>query len=240
MTNAKTKLMHEAARRVLANYQSTGEPFALFLSSWAFDQKRQTTLSFLEELSLVERVPHSIQVRIGLERQVRILLQTQKLETVAVYRQGDDKRIAIPQEWASLLLADAEWRDRVAETAAWADLIVLFWGADTPGLDDELQICATASNRLKTVVVVPSTPTEIYLSQVVKTFPRVAPLDEIPPLVALHPEFTPLLDRMKAIQAVDPKVRAHLVDPKKRLKKFPWPKTSGRFEGKMWVEFRPG
>src|SRR2546428_95475 len=80
---------------------------------------------------------------------------------------------------------------KVVETAALADLIVLFWRADTPGLDEELQICATAANRLKTVAVVPSTPTEIYLSQVVKTFPRVVSLDEMPPFVALHPEFTP-------------------------------------------------
>ncbi len=180
-------------------------------------------LDFLKELDLVKEVPERIEGRIGLERQVRILLQHEHLETVAVYRQGDAERIAIPQEWPALTLSDADWRNRVAEAAGWADLIVLYWGADTPGLDDELQICAAPENRLKTVLVMPSTPTEIYLSQVVKTFPRVVPRTEIPPLIALHPEFTPLIERMKAIQALAPKVRSR--------KKFPWPPTSGRFAG---------
>jgi hypothetical protein len=233
---ASIRTMHDAALRVLADRQSAGEPFALFLSSWSFDERRQQTEDFLEELSVVERVPRNIQVRIGLERQVRILLQTQHLETVAVYRQGDLERIAIPQEWPSLTLSNAEWRDRVVEAASSADLIVVFWGTDSPGLNEELRICSAPSNRLKTVVVIPSTPVEIYLSQVVTTLPRLVPLAEIPPFFALHSEFTPLIDRMTAIQTMDPRRRAALVDPKKRVKKFPWPATSGRLEGKVWVE----
>jgi hypothetical protein len=46
----QTKKMHKAALRVLANYQSTGEPFALFLSSWSFDHARKRFLSLLEEV----------------------------------------------------------------------------------------------------------------------------------------------------------------------------------------------
>ena len=101
-------------------------------------------------------------------------------------------------------LSNAEWRDRVVEAASSADLIVVFWGTDSPGLNEELRICSAPSNRLKTVVVIPSTPVEIYLSQVVKTLPRLVPLAEIPPFFALHSEFTPLIDRMTAIQTMDP------------------------------------
>jgi len=81
MSKTKTELMHEAALRVLANYQSAGEPFALFLSSWDVDDRQREVLDFLKELDLVREVPERIEGRIGLERQVRILLQREHLET---------------------------------------------------------------------------------------------------------------------------------------------------------------
>src|SRR6266850_277916 len=89
--------------------------------------------------------------------------------------------------------------------------------------------CSSGSLPLKTVVVVPMAPRDIYLSQVHKSFPRMVPLSEIPPFSPLHPEFDPLIDRMKAIKNTDPKVRSKFVNPDKRLKKFPLPPTSGRF-----------
>lgn len=79
-------------------------------------------------------------------------------------------------------------------------------------------------------------PREIWMSQVWKSFPRVVPLDEIPPLFALHAEFTPLIDRMKEIKKIDPSVREGIVDPTERLRKFPLPPGSGRFDRNVWVE----
>lgn len=75
------------------------------------------------------------------------------------------------------------------------------------------------------------------MSELYKIFPRIAPLSEIPPLVALHPEFTPLIDRMKDIKKVDSKLRSELIDPNERLKRFPLPPTSGRFDRPMWAEY---
>jgi hypothetical protein len=91
-------------------------------------------------------------------------------------------------------------------------------------------------NALKTVVITPAAPREIFLSQLYKTFPRIAPLSEIPPLFALHPEFTPLINRMKAIKDIDPKFRSEFIQPNERLKRFPLPPTSGRFDRPMWIE----
>jgi hypothetical protein len=63
--------MQGAARRVLDNYQSTGEPFCLFLSSWSFDEVRASFLKILDDIGLREfegRGEQDVQVRIGLER----------------------------------------------------------------------------------------------------------------------------------------------------------------------------
>jgi len=223
MSDAKTKIMHKAALSVLERYENTGEPFAVFLSSWAIDEVYRT----MDEL--LGRPPRKVNARIGLERQVRILLQKDKLDTVAVYRKGDFERIAIPQEWPSLSLSDDEWRARVGQVVQWADLVVLFWGATTEGLTWEVEMCASGSIAQKTVVVTPAAPRDIFLSQLYKTFPRIVPRSEIPPMVALHPEFTSLIDRMKAIKLADPQVRSKFVDPEKRLRKFPLPPVSGRF-----------
>lgn len=99
----------------------------------------------------------------------------------------------------------------------------------TEGLSKEIQICSRGSNPLKTIVIVAITPEEIFLTQIVKSFPRVVPLTEIPPFFALHPEFSPLIDRMKAIMKVVPSVRARLVDQNTRIARFPFPPGSGRF-----------
>ena len=113
-----------------------------------------------------------------------------------------------------------------------------FLGVTTDGLREELAMCASESNALKTVVITPATPRDIFLSEIHKIFPRIAPLSEIPPLVALHPEFTPLINRMKAIKGMDPTLRSEFIDTKERLKRFPLPPTSGRFAQPMWVEYR--
>jgi hypothetical protein len=191
----QTKKMHKAALRVLANYQSTGEPFALFLSSWSFDHARKRFLSLLEEVGELKKAPGNVQVRIGLERQVRIVLKGMAdLETGGCLSKGDHKRIAMPEEWPALTLANEDWRARVSEIAAWADLIVLFWGVTTPGLAEELEICSSGSNPLKTVVVLPATPTEIFLSQISKSFPsRCATFRDPPVLSIAHQSFRRLL-----------------------------------------------
>jgi hypothetical protein len=238
----KIKAMQGAARRVLDNYQSTGEPFCLFLSSWSFDEVQASFLEILDDIGLREfkgRGKQDVQVRIGLERQVRILLQRDGLETVAVYRKGDQKRIAQPDEWPSLSLADDAWRAQVSRLVTQADLIVLFWGTTTPGLAEEVEICSSGSIPWKTVVVKTGSPREIWMSQVWKSFPRVVPLDEIPPFFALHAEFTPLIDRMKEIKKVDPSVRKGIVDPQERLRKFPLPPGSRRFDRDVRVEWQP-
>src|SRR5262249_30887844 len=137
VVSQKIKAMQAAARRVLDNYQSTGEPFCLFLSSWSFDEVRARFHKILDDIGAREfkgRGKQDVEVRIGLERQVRILLQQDGLETVAVYRKGDEKRIAQPDEWPSLLLGDDAWRAEVSTLVTQADLIVLFWGTTTPGL----------------------------------------------------------------------------------------------------------
>jgi tetratricopeptide (TPR) repeat protein len=77
------------------------------------------------------------------------------------------------------------------------------------------------------------------MSQVWKSFPRVVPLDEIRPFFALHAEFMPLIERMKEIKKVDPSVRKGSVDPQERLRNFPLPPGSGRFDRDFWVEWRP-
>jgi len=69
-----------------------------------------------------------------------------------------------------------------------------------------------------------------------EAFPRIVPRDEIPAFFALHPEFTPLIDRRKAILSTDPKARAGLVDRRKRLRRFPLPPPTGRFNQKLWIE----
>lgn len=122
MTDAKTKVMHDAALRVLERYRSTGDPFAFFLSSWSFDNARNFAASVMSEN------PRQSQVRIGLERQVRILLKVDGLETLSVYRMGDEDRIADPDNWPALTLSDIEWQTSVSEISDLADLIVLFWG----------------------------------------------------------------------------------------------------------------
>jgi tetratricopeptide (TPR) repeat protein len=232
--------MQDAARRVLDSYQSTGEPFCLFLSSWSFDEMRAGFLEILDHIGLREGAgKQDVQARIGLERQVRILLQQDGLETVAVYRKGDENRIAQPDEWPSLSLADDAWRAEVSRLVTQADLIVLFWGTTNPGLAEELEMCSSGSNPWKTVVVRASSAREIWMSQIWKSFPRVVPLDEIPPLVALHAEFMPLIDRMKEIKKIDPSVRKDLVDPTERLRRFPLPPSSGRFDRNVWVEGQP-
>ena len=230
MGETKTKKMHEAALRILKAYEFTGEPFSVFLSSWAFDKVHE----ILDEI--LDRPKRKVKARIGWERQVRILLQRHHLETVAVYRKGDEERIAIPDEWPALSLADNEWRERVLQIVRLADLIVLFWGVTTPGLAEEVEICASGTNALKTIVVTPAVPRDIFLSGLHKTFPRIAPLSEIAPFIALHPEFTPLIDRMKALKKLDPTQRSDLIDPDKRIKRFPLPSVSGRFDVPMWIE----
>lgn len=227
---SKTAEMRDAAGRVLGSYQSTGEPFSLFLSSWSFDAMRKRALSLLDHSN------REVQVRIGLERQVRILLKMDRLETVSVYRKGDHKRIARPHDWPALTFSDDEWLARVSAIAAQADLITLFWGTTTPGLAEELKICASGTNALKTVLVMPATPLAIWQSQVQKRFPRIVPLAEIPPFFPLHPEFTPLIERMKAILRIDPKARSALVDSEERLRRFPLPSPAGRFDRDFWIE----
>jgi tetratricopeptide (TPR) repeat protein len=242
VVSRKIQAMQGAARRVLDNYQSTGQPFCLFLSSWSFDEQRARFLEILDDIGVREfkgRGKRDVQVRIGLERQVRILLQRDGLETVAVYRKGDQGKIAHPDEWPSLSLADDAWRAEVSRLVTQADLIVLFWGTTTPGLAEEVEICCSGSIPWKTVVVKTGSPREIWMSQVGKSFPRVVPLDEIPPLFALHAEFTPLIDRMKEIKKVDPSVRKGIVNPQERLRKFPLPPGSGRFDRRVWLEWKP-
>src|SRR5262245_19314414 len=200
MDDPKTATMHAAAQRVLATYRSTGEPFTLFLSSWSVDEQRKEVDAFLREIGLRDQTERDVQVRIGLERQVRILLKKAGFETVAVYRKGAHKRIAMPEEWPSLTLDDKEWRERVSEIVAQADLITLFWGSTTPGLTEEMEMCSSGTTPLKTVIVAPGTPLEIWISQIQKTFPRVVPLQAIPPLSVLHPEFDRLIARMMRIK----------------------------------------
>jgi tetratricopeptide (TPR) repeat protein len=234
--------MHGAARRVLDNYRSTGEPFCLFLSSWSFDEMRATYLEIQDDIGRREfkgRGKRDVQVRIGLERQVRILLQQDGLETVAVYRKGDEKRIAQPDEWPSLSLTADAWQAEVSRLVTQADLIVLFWAPMTPGLAEEVEMCSSGSIPWKTVVVTVGSPTDIWMCQVWKSFPRVVPLNEIPPLVALHAEFTPLIDRMKEIKKLDPSVRKGIANPQERLRKFPLPPGSGRFDRDVWYEWQP-
>jgi hypothetical protein len=160
-------------------------------------------------------------------------------ETLAVYRKGDHKRIAIPEEWPALTLTNDDWRRQVARIAGWADLVVLFWGLSTEGLTEELEICSSGSNPLKTLIILPASPREIFLSEIHKMFPRIVPLTEIPPFFPLHTEFSPLIERMRAIKRIDPKLRAAFVDPSERLKRFPLPPTSGRFAGQQWIEYGP-
>jgi hypothetical protein len=230
MAKAKPQIMHEAAHRVLNSYHASGEPFALFLSSWSFDRARKLVLSFLRPNV------RDVQVRIGLERQVRIVLQNDGLPTVSVYRRGDEKRIAIPEEWPALTLKDDEWSEFIADTARYADLIVLFWGVTNESLAREVDLCSNSTNALKTVAVVNLLPRDIWMSELYKIFPRIVPLTEIPPLFPLHPEFESLIDRMRAIKALKPTVRSEIINPLTRLERFPLPQLSGRFNRPIWIE----
>jgi hypothetical protein len=239
MNEPQAKRMHESALRVLGVYESTGEPFSLFLSSFSIDEAHAIIDDILGRGPRNAPRPRNVQLRIGIERQVRILLQRDKLESVSALRREDSERIAVPDEWPALTLEDDEWLARVEQIVQWADLIVLFWGVSTPGLMQEVEICASDSNALKTVVITPAAPRDIFLSGICQTFPRIVPLTEIPPFFALHPEFTPLIDRMKAIKEVDPDVRSKFIEPKERLKRFPLPPISGRFDKPIWIEHSP-
>ena len=61
MAKPKTAIMHQTARDILTRHQATGDPFAFFLSSWAFDKARAIMFELLGQ-----PVP-DVQVRIGLE-----------------------------------------------------------------------------------------------------------------------------------------------------------------------------
>lgn len=228
--DVKLRKMHEAALQVLDSYKRDGEPFALFLSSWRSDQVVQEFAELLHEIGLEKGPLRPVQERIGVERNVRVSLMMSGLETLAVYRRGDAERIAIPDEWPSLVLSDDEWRGRVEEAVRLADLIIVFWGADSDGITEELQICATGGNPLKTVVISKLPPLQIHLTQLDKTFPRIALIDDIIPTISYHEEFAPLIARMKAIKATDVQVRQNFIDPKARMKRFPLPPTTGRFQ----------
>jgi hypothetical protein len=227
---SKIEVMHEAALRVVENYKKTGEPFALFLSSWAFDEARQLVVE------LMEGRKRDVQVRIGLERQVRIIFSQDQLQTVAVYRQNDEKRIAMPEEWPAFTLTDHEWEARVTELIELADLIIIFWGVTGDGLAQELDLCSTPPTCFKTVAVVPVSPRDIFLHQMHHIFPRIVPLHEIPPFFGLHAEFMPLIERMKTIKALEPEVRSEFTQSDKRLNKFPLPPVSERFQRMFWIE----
>jgi hypothetical protein len=56
----------------------------------------------------------------------------------------------------------------------------------------------------------------------------VVPLAESHPTFASHPEFIPLIDRMKKIKRIDSTDRPELVDPEERLRRFPLPPPSGK------------
>jgi len=72
-------------------------------------------------------------------------------------------------------------------------MIVLFRGVASDGLRDEMKICSSRSNPRKTVCVVATGAREISLHGLHRLFPRIVPIEEIPPLFALHPEFDPLI-----------------------------------------------
>jgi hypothetical protein len=224
MSKSKPEIMHDAALKVLENYNSNGEPFALFLSSWSIDEAKEIIDYIMNEKK------RNIQVRIGVERQVRIVLKyLTSLETIAVYRQGDSNRIAIPEEWPALSLSDDEWHEKVTEVAALADLIVVYLGTNTTGVIEELEICAAPANNLKTVVILQLTVEQIWLHEYYKVFPRIVPINELPPFFPLHPEFDSLIQRMDLISKLDSNIRKKYINPEERLKKFPMPPFSGRF-----------
>jgi hypothetical protein len=225
MSKSKSEIMHDAALKVLENYQATGEPFALFLSSWAIDDAKEIISHILGETK------RDIQVRIGVERQVRVVLKyLTNLETVAVYRQNDSNRIGVPEEWPSFSLSDNEWLEKVKDLAALADLIVVHLGVTTTGIIEELNICSTEANILKTVLITQRTAEEIWQHQYSNLFPRIVPINELPPFFPLHPEFDPLIHRMKHIAELDSNIRKKYISPEVRVQKFPMPPVSGRFE----------
>lgn len=226
---SKANIMHEAALRIIESYHQNGDPFTLFLSSWPFDMARKLLFSLMGRNG-------DVQVRIGLERQVRIMLKQDGLETVAVYREGDDQRIAIPQEWPALTMPEKEWKRQIEQLAGLADLIVVFWGVTSDSLAEELDICSADANRLKTVAIVPAEPRDIFLSQMHQVIPRIVPLNEIPPFIGLHPEFDPLIQRMKVLKALDSNERRGLIEQSERVNKFPLPPTSERFAAPFWIE----
>jgi hypothetical protein len=112
---SKATAMHDAALRVLNGHRVSGLPFALFLSNWESDNERQ---------SWVARGLN--QARLGLERQLRIHFQMNDVETITVQDVHGKMRIAHPQSWPSLILADETWRGAVAEMVDLADMIALF------------------------------------------------------------------------------------------------------------------
>jgi hypothetical protein len=227
-TNTTPAIMHSAAVRVIENFKATGEPFALFLSSWQYDEARRR----LHELT---GKPREVAERIEVERYVRALLKTNSdIETVAILKRGDEERIAMPNEWPALSLTEDEWQTRIAEVAELADLIVLFVAVTNEGVAFELDMCSQGSNALKTVVISSATPREMAPSVFPDLFPRIVSRDEIPP-GAPHAEFDPLLERIQAIKAIEPGARAALADWSKRLQQFPLPAPLGRFGAGRWV-----
>jgi hypothetical protein len=222
---SKLKLMEEAGRRVLAGYQDAGIPFALFLSSWDYDNARRLVNELTDKTG-------DVQVRIGLERQLRLELKREGLETLAVYHH----RIAQPSEWPSLTYHDDHWKTGVEELVRLADLIVVFWGISSDGVLEELALCDTDTNRVKTVVIYNGTATDIFLRQIHRVFPRIVPLRETGMFPApLHDEITLLVERMKGLKTLASPELAALIDPTRRVARFPFPPVSGRFDRQMWI-----
>jgi hypothetical protein len=99
VVSRKIKAMQGAARRVVENYQSTGEPFCLFLSSWSFDEMRAGVLELLDDIGLREgRGKQDVQVRIGLERQVAEFAMSRPGDAVTVRaaRNASRPRATVP------------------------------------------------------------------------------------------------------------------------------------------------
>jgi tetratricopeptide (TPR) repeat protein len=212
----------QAAREVIANYDATGQPYALYLRSFDIEVIVRGSL----EASAPSSGEFEAALAAGLEGRVAIL-GIQNPADNRPYRTDVIRKFALPSKG---------WREGFEQLVAGADFIVTVPVALTPGVSAELAGIRELRRETDTVVIVPGTTGDqvtenIELTRAITraripssqrlavtspelaSFPRVA-FEENVDFDALdsHPMFADLLERVAFLTALPPDDRRQARD----------------------------
>lgn len=185
-----------AARQVLRDYADRGTPFALFLRTFSVSSYRGPAEfgQRLLEYSIRDALPPGVE-----------LLTVQD-------REGLSKIRGAP----GLVLADSEWQNVVTELIGSADLIVSECIYLTQGVRFELEAAYAAGRWDRTVVLLPSLHGlhgTLDSDPLIQLFPRCVWQDSLDrALPAQLPEFTDLMERLRAIAGLSEDARRQRMD----------------------------